>query len=428
LLRSAALGNVRGMPQRFVMLAPLLCGLATSAGTASDWPEFRGPTAQGLAEAALPLTWNATRNIAWKQPIPGQGWSSPIVKDGRVYLTTAVESKTNAAGTLSLRTLCLESATGACVWDVEVFAAESRAAATHHAKNGNASPTPLLVKQRLYVHFGHHGTACLDLKGTVLWRSTQLKYPPVHGNGGSPVLAGSALIFSCDGAERPFVAALEADTGKLLWKTERETSAKKKFSFSTPLVISVRGQTQVISAGSGAVCAYEPRTGRELWRVSYGEGYSVVPRPVFGHGLLFIASGFDRPVAMAIRPDGQGDVTETHVAWTLNKSVPNTPSMLLVGDELYMVSDAGIASCVEAKTGQVHWQERVEGNYSASPLFAGGRIYFLNEAGTTTVVKAGRTFEKLATNELNERSLASSAASDGALFIRTERHLFKVKG
>jgi outer membrane protein assembly factor BamB len=422
------LGKLRGMPQRFALIAGILCGSAALAQAAADWPEFRGPTAQGLAETELPLEWSPTRNISWKQPIPGLGWSSPILKDGRVYLTTAVEPDGSGAGKLSLRVLCLDSATGKFIWNVEAFAADPNAGATHHKKNGNASPTPLLVNERLYAHFGHHGTACLDLKGTVLWRSTDLKYPPVHGNGGSPVVAGSALIFSCDGAEQPFVAALHRDTGKLLWKTPRETSARKKFSFSTPLLITARGETQVISAGSGAVCAYDPKTGRELWRVRYGEGYSVVPRPVFGHGLLFIASGFDRPVAMAIRPDGVGDVTDTHVVWTLTKSVPNTPSMLLVGEELYMVSDAGIASCVDAKTGQVQWQERVGGDYSASPLFGGGRIYFLNEAGTTTVVKAGRTFEKLATNELQERALASSAAGDGALFIRTERHLFKVKG
>jgi outer membrane protein assembly factor BamB len=221
---------------------------------------------------------------------------------------------------------------------------------------------------------------------------------------------------------------MDKDTGKVLWKSNRETSAKKKFSFSTPLVVAVNGTMQVISPGSGVVCSLDPKTGREIWRVRYGEGYSVIPRPVYGHGLLFIGTGFDSPTVLAIRPDGHGDVTQSHVAWTLRKGAPNTPSLLLVGDELYMVSDGGIASCVDAKTGRVHWQERLEGNYSSSPMHANGLIYFQNEEGTTTVLKAGKEFLKLATNPLGERTLASFAATDGALFIRTERHLFKVKG
>ena len=270
------------------------------------------------------------------------------------------------------------------------------------------------------------GTACLDLEGKVRWRSTELRYPPVHGNGGSPVLVGRALIFSCDGASDPFVAALDRETGKLLWKTPRETTAKKKFSFSTPLVIQIAGRTEVISPGSGAVCAYDPANGRELWRVRYGEGYSVVPRPVLGHGHLFIASGFDRPSVMAIRTGGQGDVTDTHVAWTLAKGAPNTPSLLLAGDELYFVSDGGIATCVDATTGRVHWSERLGGNFSASPILAEGRIYFQNEEGTTIVVKAGKEFAKLAENPLGEKTLASSAAANGALYIRTEEALYKI--
>ncbi|HXJ58960.1 MAG TPA: PQQ-binding-like beta-propeller repeat protein [Verrucomicrobiae bacterium] len=395
---------------------------ALGASLASDWPEFRGSTGQGMVSGNLPLEWTTSRNVAWKITVPGQGWSSPVLSGERLFLTTAVKESAK----LSLRVLALDPETGRQIWDVEVFAVEAGKAPGIHTKNSNASPTPLLAGDRLYVHFGHHGTACLDKSGKILWRSDVLKYPPVHGNGGSPVLVGSALIFSCDGATNPFVAALDKHSGKVLWKTARETSAKKKFSFSTPLVISVNGQTQIISPGSGAVCAYDPADGHEIWRVRYGEGYSVVPRPVFGAGLLFISSGFDRPVVMAIRPDGHGDVTDTHVAWSLSKGGPSTPSLLLVGEDLYVVSDGGIASCVEAKTGRVRWQERLGGNYSASPIHAGGRVYCTNEEGTTVVLKAGAKFEILATNALGERTLASPAAADGALFIRTENHLFKI--
>jgi outer membrane protein assembly factor BamB len=325
---------------------------------------------------------------------------------------------------MSLHALCLDESSGKTLWDAEVFG--GRQASHIHSKNSHASPTPLVADGRVYVHFGHQGTACLDVEGTVLWRNTTLAYPPVHGSGGSPILVGDALVFSCDGASDPFVVALDRNTGKVLWKTRRTTTAKKTFSFSTPLLITVNGQQQVISPGSGMVGAFDPKTGREIWRVRYGEGYSVIPRPVFGQGLIFIATGFDQPTVMAIRPGGHGDVTETHVAWTLKKSAPNTPSLMLVDEELYMVSDGGIASCVDAKTGRVHWQERIGGNYSASPIYADGRIYFQNEEGAGVVVKASDEFQKLANNTLGERTLASYAVADDALFIRTDKHLYKV--
>jgi outer membrane protein assembly factor BamB len=412
------------MLQRFALLSGMVLLSTAASYAAGDWPEFRGPTGQGHAAAAtrLPLEWSNTRNVAWKQSIPGHGWSSPALKDGRVFLTSAVGG--DAGSTMSLHVLCLDEHSGKILWDIEVFGGAQ--ATRIHNKNSHASPTPLVADGRVYVHFGHQGTACLDLEGKVLWRNTSLAYPPVHGSGGSPILAGDALIFSCDGGSDPFVVALDKASGKILWKTKRETTAKKTFSFSTPLLITIGGKPQVISAGSGVVCALDPKTGREIWRARYGEGYSVVPRPVFGHGLLFIATGFDQPTVMAVRPDGKGDVTDTHVAWTLKKGAPNTPSPLLVGEELYLVSDGGIASCVDAKTGRVHWQERIGGNYSASPIHAGGGIYFQNEEGTGVVVKAGREFEKLASNELGERTLASYAAGDGALFIRAAKHLYKV--
>jgi outer membrane protein assembly factor BamB len=402
--------------------------LTAARGMGENWPEFRGPTGQGYSRSSnLPVEWRhdsdgSSKNIAWKQSIPGKGWSSPVAYEGRVYLTTATSKEREQ---LSLRALCLDAATGRALWDVEVFSKDQ--SSRIHDKNSHASPTAVVEGQRLYVHFGPYGTACLDRAGKILWRNSSLSYPPVHGNGGSPILVDEALIFSCDGASDPFVVALSKNNGQVLWKVARQSDARKKFSFSTPLLITVDGQKQVISPGSAVICAYDPKSGREIWRVRYDEGYSVVPRPVFGNGLIYFSTGFDRPVVMAIRPSGTGDITKTHVVWTLAKSGPTTPSLLLAGDELYMVSDGGIASCVDARNGRVHWQERIGGNYSASPLYADGKVYFQNEEGTGVVIKAGREFEKLALNPINERTLASYAVGNGALFIRGEAHLFKVQ-
>jgi outer membrane protein assembly factor BamB len=409
-----------------------LCVVAMIAGClsvpvlrAGDWPEFRGPTGQGQVEGSLLVSWDESKNVVWKQPVPGKGWSSPVVVAGRVYLTTSVPAAGDAAGGQSLRALCLDAGTGKVLWNQEVFR-EGKATPRIHGKNSHASPTPLLYNERLYVHFGHQGTACLDLAGRVLWRNTELQYAPVHGNGGSPIVVDGALIFSCDGGDQRFIAALDGATGKVRWKTDRSGSAPKKFSFSTPLLITVNGRQQVVSPGSNSVNAYDPQTGKEVWKVRY-EGYSVIPRPVYGHGLVFLSSGFDSPRLLAVRPDGRGDVTDTHVAWSTRKNAPLTPSPLLVGNELYTVSDAGTASCLDAKTGQVHWQERIGGHYSASPVAAGGKIYFQSEEGVGVVVKAGTRFGLVAKNPLNERTLASYAVADGALFIRSAEYLYRIQ-
>lgn len=409
---------------RYCTTTLIILSTITAAG-AEDWREFRGPTGQGhYAGKGLPIEWSTTKNVVWKQAIPGKGWSSPIVLAGRVYLTTAVpveESKDQ-----SLRAICLDAKSGATIWDKEVFLQDGKKAPGIHKKNSHASPTPLTDGRRLYVHFGHQGTACLELDGTIVWRNTEHRYAPVHGAGGSPILVGDRLVFAIDGADKQLLVALETGTGKVAWKTDRKSTAFKKFSFGTPLLIEADGKQQIISPASDAVIAYEPKEGRELWRVTYKDGYSVIPRPVFGHGMIYFSTGYDSPKLLAVRVSGSGDVTDTHVAWTMSKAAPHTPSPLLVGDELYTVSDDGIATCLDARTGKQHWQERLEGGFSASPFHAEGRVYFQSEPGVTTVVRAGKKFEQLAQNELKERTFASYAAADGALYIRTERQLYKI--
>ena len=404
-----------------------LLGLAALRTQAEDWPEFRGPTGQGYSlESGLPLKWSATENVVWKSKVPGQGWSSPVVVQGKVYLTSALLNEGGVNG-LSLHALCFDAKTGKSLWDVEVFPPDQNKIVGIHSKNSHASATPIIENGKVYIHFGHHGTACLDTSGKVLWKNNSLKYSPVHGNGGSPAIVGDLLVFSCDGASEPFIAALKKQSGELAWKVPRVSDAKKKFSFNTPLLITVNGHQEIISAGSGVVSGLAPKDGHELWRVRYGEGYSVIPRPVLADGMLFIGTGYDRPLVYAIKTGGSGDVTETHVAWTMTKGAPNTPSLLVVGKEVYFVSDGGIATCADAKTGKVHWQERLGGDFSASPTLAEGRIYFLNEQGSCSVVKPGIEFEKLAVSELGERSLASPAFSDHAIFIRTAENLYRIE-
>ncbi|HTN75848.1 MAG TPA: PQQ-binding-like beta-propeller repeat protein [Pirellulaceae bacterium] len=397
------------------------------SATAAEWPEFRGPGKQGVATVRyLPIAWSETSNIAWKTALPGQGWSSPVVSGKLAFVTAAVPVGDEKAGSYELQAIAVDLKSGEIVWQTTLFSEEGGKAPKIHGKNSHASATPVIEAGKLYVHFGHMGSACLDLQGKVLWRSNEVKYEPVHGNGGSPVLVGGHLIFSCDGASEPRVVALDKESGKLKWQTPRPNDPPKKFAFCTPLVIEVNGRTQVVLPGAGAVCAYDPTTGAELWRVN-NEGYSVIPRPVFGNGLVYVSTSYDSAAVLAIRPDGSGDVTDTHVVWTLKKGAPHTPSLLLTGTELYMVSDGGVASCVDALTGKSIWQERLGGAFSASPLLAENRIFLQDENGTAHVLAAGKKFQKLSENKLPERTLASYAAIDGAILLRGDKHLYRIE-
>ena len=396
-------------------LIGLIVGSTAAAG--QDWPEFRGPGGQGHASTQeLPLQWNEQRNVAWKSAVPGLGWSSPVVSGGRVWVTTATERRG-----FSLRALAFDVATGREVVNVEVF--HVGGGRDLNPKNSWASPTPVIDNDRVYVHFGADGTAALTTNGEIVWKN-RFEYQSQHGAGGSPVVYGDLLIFSCDGSDAAFVVALDKRTGKVKWKTNRRYPADQ--AYTTPLVIRVGDRDQLVSVGAFRAAAYDPLTGKEIWRVGYADGFSNVPRPVFAHGLVFIATGFQQPALLAVRPDGTGDVTKTHVSWALKRGAPLTPSPLVVGDEIYVVTDGGIATCLDARTGAVVWQQRLGGSYSASPVFAGGRIYFPAEQGVTTVIAPGKEFKRLATNALDGGLLASMAISGGSFFLRTDTHLYRI--
>ena len=397
------------------MNSPRILFLLLLLVSTSDWPQFRGPTGQGVSdEQGLPLTWSETKNVRWKVAIPGRGWSSPVVQGDRIWLTTATEEGK------SLRAISVDRNTGAIVQNVEVFRLKSAKLA--NPKNSLASPTPIVEGDRVYVHFGAFGTACITQSGEIVWK-TKLEYDNgQHGTGGSPVLYEDLLIISCDGNDVQFVVALDKLTGKVRWKKSREGYQ----AYTTPLIIELAGSPQVISPGAFRAISYDPRNGKELWQITYGEGFSNVPRPVYGDGLVFICTGFQQPSLLAVRVDGKGDVTKSKVQWKLDRGVPLTPSPLLVGSELYMVTDNGIVTCVDAKTGKEYWRARVGGNHSASPIYADGRIYFLNEEGESVVLAPGQQLKHLATNQLDGRTLASMAVSNGSIFIRSDTHLYRI--
>lgn len=400
---------------RRLLLLGLCLGISSEL-LAGDSPQFRGPDGEGHStEKHLPLTWNESENILWKTEISGLGWSTPSIGGNQVWLTTALDNGK------SLKVICLDKGSGTIVHDVEVFHHEDPGPI--HGKNSYASPSVLIDGDRVYAHFGRLGTICLDRNAKEIWR-TELPYNHRHGPGGSPIVVGDLLIIACDGTDTQYVTALNKKTGKEVWKTPRDG----KMAYSTPLLINVNGEPQVVSTGGEWGIGYEPKTGKEIWRFRYPKGYSNVPRPVYGQGLVFLCSGYDKPWLYAVKPDGSGDVTETHMAWKLERGAPLNPSPLLIGEDLYIVSDNGIATCLDAKTGEQHWMKRVGGDFSASLLLADGRIYMLDENGKTHVFKPNHDeYEELAVNELPGRTLASIAAADESLFLRTDKAVYRIQ-
>jgi outer membrane protein assembly factor BamB len=413
---------------------PVAAVLLAAVPLRADWPQFRGPDGTGRAAAAsVPLAWSEDKNVRWKTPIHGRAWSSPVVLGQQVWMTTATPDGRE------LFAIAVDRDSGKVIHDLKLFDVEKPQYA--HPFNTYASPTPFLEPGRVYVTFGSPGTAALDsATGKVLWTRRDFECNHYRGAGSSPLVFGDLLILHFDGSDHQFLVALDKRTGKTVWRTERsidfrdlgpdgkpEAEGDYRKAFATPHVTTVGGKPMLISIGSKAAYAYDPFTGKELWRLEERSSHSASTRPVVGHGLVFYPTGFPTGEVLAVRPDGKGDVTGTHVAWRLARAAPRKPSLLLVDDLLFMIGDGGVASCVEARTGQVVWTARVGGSFTASPIWASGRVYLFSEEGKTTVIEAGRQYKVLAESEMGDGFMATPAVAGKALFLRTRTHLYRVE-
>ena len=404
-----------------------------------DWPQFRGPTGNGISLATnVPLTWSPTQNVKWKASLPSRGRSSPVLLGGRIWLTTAAETnvRTFAAGPDQMQqaervvigVICLERATGKQIYQKELFPVDNPPAVNF--LNSYATPTPVVEAGRLYCDFGTFGTACLDSdSGEVRWKR---QFPLEHyqGPGSSPALYKSLLILVRDGGDQQYVTALDKQTGKTVWKSNRPPLSTPvpifRKSFSTPLVFDAGGQVQMVVPGAQWFVSYEPETGKEIWRVDNGKGETVAPRPVYGDGLVYLSTGVfsGKPQLWTVRVDGQGDVTRTHVVWKLPNSIGFMASPLLVGRELYLLSDDGFVTCVDARSGEILGKVRAGGNYAASPVYAEGRIYCFGREGKTMVFRANKELTVLAESQLDGPVFGSPAFASSAIYLRTDSHLY----
>ena len=411
----------------------LLLALLGTLPLHAQWPQFRGKDATGSAEGNLPVSWGEGRNVRWKTAIHGRAWSSPVVLDSQVWVSTASEDGRR------LSALALDRATGKVLHDLELFRVEKPQSID--PSNSYASPTPVIEPGRVYVTFGSPGTAAIDtLTGKVLWLRRDLECNHHRGAASSPILFGNLLIMHFDGSDVQYIVALDKRTGKTVWRTERSVDFNDlgpdgmpkdhgdfRKAYATPQIVNVDGTPVLVSLGSMAIYTYDPATGRELGRLEDRSSFSASTTPVIGPGgLIFYTTGFPTGQVIAVRLSSRSDVSNPQVAWRFPRNAPQKPSLLIAGDLLFMVNDAGIATALEARTGAMVWRARVGGTHSASPFAVDGRVYFFDEEGKTTVIEAGRRFKVLAENYLDEGFMASPAASDRTLFLRTRTHLYAI--
>jgi outer membrane protein assembly factor BamB len=436
---------------RLSLLLAFVVACLTSWCAAEDWTQFRGPTGQGHATAKnLPTTWSETENVTWKTPLPGKGWSSPVLFGNQIWVTSAEEvpetpertkerlaantgnQPLDLAAEASFYAVCLDKTTGKIVQQLKLFT--EKEPQWVHRMNSFASPTPILTAGRLYCHFGASGTACVDTQThKVLWLNQEHKINHENGPGGSPVLHNDLLIFHCDGSDTQYITALNVQTGKTAWKTERtgkmNENPQLRKAYGTPLLANVAGQDILISPAADWMYAYDPTTGKELWKYSYETlGFSIVPRPVIDKGILYYCTSFMQSELQAVQFDPNQANVAPKFLWREKKSIPRMPSPIVVENRIYLVSDdGGVLSCLNATTGELVYRERIDGKHCASPLFADGKLYFCDREGTTVVLQPGDTLQVVAKNKLEGAIMASPAAVDNALFIRTEHALYRLE-
>jgi len=407
----------------------------------TDWPDFRGPRGNGLVSTpgdsepiGLPLHWSETENVVWKTPIPYAGWSTPVIMNATIWLTTATLKGHD------FFVVCVDADSGKILLNKKIFHADDPEP-LGNPLNSYASSSAVVEPGRVYVHFGTYGTACLNTETfEVLWERCDINCRHFRGPGSSPLLFENLLILTMDGVDVQYLIALDKTTGQTVWKTDRTAEWNDlgadgkpilegdfRKAYSTPLIIDTGGKKQMISAGAKALYGYDPTDGREIWKVRT-PAYSGAARPVYRDGIAYMMSGFGKTELLAIRVDGSGDVTDTHVVWKRRStSLPRTPSPVLVDGLLFTINDTGTVLCLEAATGREVWKKFIRGNCAASPIYSDGLIYTFNRDGKTTVFRAARKFEILATNKLDAGFMASAAVSGKALFLRTKTHLYRIE-
>ena len=405
-----------------VLLATFLSLGAAPQTHQNRWPEFRGPSADGHAgQCGLPVEWSEGKNVKWRAEIPGRGWSSPVVWDHQVWVTTAtLDGK-------SLTAYCFDRETGKVIFERPLFSVENPSEIEKF--NTYASPTPAIEEGRVYLSWGMYGLVCLDTKtGDTLWQRRDLQCEHYRGAGSSPVIVDDMLIEHYDGIDRQFVVALNKHTGETLWLTHRPRNFgtdnyDQKKAYATPIVITVNGRRQLISPTSKGLFAYDPETGAEIWRARYDQ-FSTPNRPLYEDGLLFIGTGFGKGVFIAMKPGESGDITESNIVWKQARQMPSKPQAIYHDGLVYVVDDSGIVTCMQAADGETVWQKRIGGNFSASPILADDRIYLFDDGGKGTVIATGREYRELAKNELSDGALASPAVAGRSLLVRTRTHLY----
>jgi outer membrane protein assembly factor BamB len=406
------------------LLACLLFSAAPLCADDGNWPMWRGPHGDGTTdETGFPTRWTETENVVWKTPIPGRGHSSPIVWGNRVFVTSSIEDGGPRKDRLLI---CIDGKNGHVIWQKTVVTAPDEHI---HKLNSRASSTPATDGERVYVTFLNDPkvlVAAYDFAGDEVWRVSPGEFESTHGFCSPPVLYKDLVIVNCDQdafkKTRPaYIVALDRKTGEERWRIDRTHRIR---SYCPPLIREVAGKTQMVLTGAETVAGYDPDTGKQIWEVT-GPTEQFVASMVYGKGLFFLTAGFPTYHVMGIKPDGTGNVTRTHVAWHVeNGGAGYVPSPVVHGDELFLVHDAGHATCRDTLTGKLYWNQRLGKHHSASPVCAEGRLYFTDDDGNTFVVKADKKFELLEKNPIGEECYASPAFSTGQIFLRGSKHLF----